>query len=68
MLLKLLKDVYVDKIAVAGADGYFLNQKNYYNLDIQNMSNHEIGYNVSVSKAIKNLGINLEYITPSAYI
>ena len=67
MLLKLLKDLNIDKVAVAGADGYFPDKNNYYNPEIQNISDHGVGYNAAVSKAVKNLEISIEYIAPSAY-
>ena len=68
MLLKLLKDVGINEVAVAGADGYSGSKKDYYKSTIQSLSQHDINYNVEVAKAVKSVGISVNYITPTEYI
>ncbi len=67
MLLKLLKDMDVSKISVAGADGYKEKGVNYYNTNIRSYTKHGNKFNLAVISAIKSLNITLEFVTPSAY-
>ena len=67
MLLKMLKNMKVAAIAVAGADGYVEDGINYYNPVLKSSSAHGNSFNVAVAEAIKKLDINLEFITPSRY-
>lgn len=67
MLLKLLKDIKVGTVYAAGADGYSECGKNYYNTELRSSEVHGNVYNMAVSAAIKSLGIDVNFITPSAY-
>ena len=67
MLLKLLSQLNVDDITMAGADGYTLTGENYYNKKIRSTSSHDSHFNLSVAKAIAKLGVKPKYLTPSLY-
>lgn len=67
MALNLLKELNVGQIAIAGADGYVVGGDNYYSSDLRSSTEHGQDFNVAVSRAIKNLGMSIEFITPSAY-
>lgn len=67
MLLKLLKQSNVNKVIMAGADGYVINGDNYYNNNIRSYSEHDSSFNNTVADAIDKIGINIDYLTPSAY-
>lgn len=67
MLLMLLKNMEVNNIYVAGADGYSAKGSNYYNNAIRNYTTHDNKFNVAVVDAIKSIRVNVEFITPSAY-
>lgn len=67
MLLKLLKNIGVANISLAGADGYKTNENNYYNRMIKSSTVHGSEFNLAVKDAIHNLGINVRFITPSEY-
>lgn len=67
MLLQLLKELGVEKVFVAGADGYKNDQENYYHSDIRLVEVLGDEYNHEVSRAIKKIGIDVVYITPSQY-
>lgn len=67
MLLMLLKTIGITKVAVAGADGYSKDGVNYYNSNIRNYTEHDNKFNIAVAKAIHNLRINIDFLTPSAY-
>ena len=67
MLLKLLSLINVKSIAVAGADGFTEGKKNYYSSDYKSHIEYGNKYNIAVADAIRNIGIDLKYITPSAY-
>lgn len=67
MLLKLMKNIGVNNINVAGADGYEPHGNNYYNLEMKSSTSHDNNYNIEVIKAIKALNIKLNFITPSKY-
>lgn len=68
MLLKLLGDFGIEEVAIAGADGFEAGINNYYYDIFENVLNHDNKYNIAVAKAIKVLGISVDFITPSAYI
>jgi 4-hydroxy 2-oxovalerate aldolase len=68
MLLKLLKDMKVKHISVAGADGYKKNSCNYYSSNIRTYSEHGSNFNLAVRDAIAKLNLNLSFLTPSEYI
>ena len=67
MLLKLLKILDVDKVALAGADGFTEGRKNYYSSDYKSHLEYGSKYNTAVADAIRNIGIGIRFITPSAY-
>lgn len=67
MLLKLLSQMGVTKIAAAGADGYKPNEQNYANTSMRSETEHDVQFNNLVKEAIRNLNVNVKYITPSAY-
>lgn len=67
MLIKLLRDMKFKNVYVAGADGYYESGKNYYDSNIKSYTKHGNKYNLAVSNAIKTLGVNISFITPSAY-
>ncbi len=67
MMLKLLSIMAVSRISIAGADGFTEGKKNYYSSDYKNHEEYGNKYNLAVSDAIRNIGVNVEYVTPSAY-
>lgn len=67
MLLKLLKDLGVDKAIVAGADGYEDNTRNYYSDGYTSYIKYGNRFNLAVAEAIRNLNMQVEYLTPSKY-
>lgn len=67
MLLKLLSQMSVVHIASAGADGYKPNEENYANNSMRSETNHGVQFNNSVKEAIRNLNVDVNFITPSAY-
>ena len=67
MLLKLLKILDVDKVTLAGADGFTEGRKNYYSSDYKSHLEYGSKYNNAVADAIRNIGIGIRFITPSAY-
>ncbi|MCI8287973.1 MAG: hypothetical protein HFH89_10025 [Lachnospiraceae bacterium] len=67
MLLKLLKQIQVKGVMVAGADGYTMSGKNYYNSNIRNYTKHGNKFNMAVAEAIHRMDIGIEFLTPSAY-
>lgn len=67
MLLKLLKILDVDTVALAGADGFSEGRKNYYSSDYKSHLEYGSKYNHAVADAIRNIGIGVRFITPSAY-
>lgn len=67
MLIKLLKDMGVDKIVAAGADGYKESGDNYYTNSIRSYSEHGNKFNFAVMDAIRSLDVKVNFLTPSAY-
>ena len=67
MVLKLLKDMQVLHIIIAGADGYSEHGINYYDSSMMNYTRHGNQFNLAVADAIKNLGVHVEFLTPSVY-
>lgn len=67
MLLKLLRDLKVDKVILAGADGYAIGENNYYSSNIRSYSEHGSNFNIAVAEAMHNLGLDIKFITPSEY-
>lgn len=67
MLLKLLESLGVGKAVLAGADGYEDNVRNYYSSGYTSHVQNGNRFNLAVAEAVKNLGIEVEYLTPSKY-
>ena len=67
MLLKLLKIIGCVEIFIAGADGYKLQEENYYTDIIKSAMVHDNRFNIAVREAIRNLDVNVNFITPSEY-
>lgn len=67
MLLNLLHEINIDQVNIAGADGYCLDENNYYSKGIRSYLEHDESYNKGVAKIIKKIGIRIEFLTPSKY-
>ncbi len=67
MVLKLLKDMEVETILAAGADGYKESGENYYSNSIRSYTEHGNKFNIAVVDAIHSLDVAVEFLTPSAY-
>ena len=67
MLLKLLSKLSVYRISMAGADGFTQGKKNYYSSDYKSHEEYGNKYNLAVADAIRNIGVDVEFVTPSAY-
>lgn len=67
MLLNLLCDLQVNKVVLAGADGYNINGHNYYNTSIRSYTVHGNEFNIAVADALHNLKMPLYFLTPSEY-
>ena len=67
MLLKLLKNLNVAKVSVAGADGYKEGKMHYFNNTMRDATIHGNQYNIAVHDAIALLNLKVDYLTPSAY-
>jgi 4-hydroxy 2-oxovalerate aldolase len=67
MLLKLLRDLDCKAVYMAGADGYTLEGSNYFRSDMRSYAEHRNEFNIAVAKAIKTLGVHVQFVTPSKY-
>ena len=67
MLLKLLKNLEVSKISVAGADGYTDDKMAYYDDSLRDYVVHGNKFNIDVRDAISSLNLKINFITPSNY-
>ena len=67
MLLRFLNSMDIKRINIAGADGYITDGDNYYNNSIRSHSEHGNSFNIAIAEEISNIGIKVNYITPSAY-
>lgn len=67
MLLKLLKNIGIKKVTVAGADGYSEDKISYYKSSINTAKNNWERYNASVALAIKKIAIDIDFLTKSLY-
>lgn len=68
MMLKLLKDIGIENVAVAGADGYVDGKKGYYKSSLHNVVKQDYNHNIQIKQAIRMIGINVKYITESEYM
>ena len=66
MVLKLLSDLEVKLVVLAGADGYRI-EDNYYDNSLMSFTKHNIHYNAEVTEAIRKINIMVEFLTPSLY-
>ncbi|NCC00795.1 MAG: hypothetical protein EOM34_08965 [Clostridia bacterium] len=67
MCLKLLKNIGVRSISVAGADGYKEDGNNYYSSSMKSPTVHGNNFNLAVIDAIHALDVKVNFITPSKY-
>ncbi|MBD5448565.1 MAG: hypothetical protein HDR28_00080 [Lachnospiraceae bacterium] len=67
MLLKLLKQLDVTDVTVAGADGYIKGGDNYFDSSIRTGAARDNNYNHAVIEALHNLNYEIVFLTPSAY-
>lgn len=67
MCLKLLKNIGVENIFAAGADGYKEDGNNYYCTDMKSTTVHGNKFNLAVIDAIRALDVKVNFITPSEY-
>lgn len=67
MILKLLKEMNTKAIFIAGADGYTESGKNYYKSNIRTYTKHGNKFNMAVANAVRNLDLEVTFLTPSAY-
>lgn len=67
LLLKLLKEMEVESISMAGADGYIENRFGYYKSNMKSYTEHDNKFNVAVADAIRKLNISINFLTPSGY-
>ena len=68
MLLKLLKSLNVATISVAGADGFMDDKKHYYDNVMREYVSNGNQFNLAVKEAIASLALDINFITPSAYV
>lgn len=67
MLLKLLSELNTGQIFIAGADGYSKDEKSYYDDLMGRKIDKEEDYNCQIADAIRKLGFQVKFITPSRY-
>lgn len=67
MCLKLLKNIGVRSISVAGADGYKEDGNNYFSSSMKNTTVHGNKFNLAVIDAIRALDVKINFITLSKY-
>lgn len=66
LLLRLLKQMEISHIYIAGADGYN-DENNYYDSSLVSITKHDRIFNQEVGLALKELDMDLEFITLSEY-
>lgn len=67
MLCKLLTNLGINHIYAAGTDGYTDEGRNYYKSSLKSTTNCDKNYNSEIKQAIQRIGLNVDYITDSAY-
>ena len=67
MCLKMLKNIGIKNINVAGADGYKEESENYFSANMKSTTKHGNKFNLAVADAIHSLDVNVNFITPSEY-
>lgn len=66
-ILNLLEKINIRSVTVAGADGYDNNGINYYNPNISNYEIRDSKFNNIIANEIKNIQIEIKYLTKSKY-
>lgn len=67
MFLNFLSTIGVNNVSIAGADGYSMDERNYYNTNIRNYTEHGEEFNQKIGDIITNLKTNVTFLTPSFY-
>lgn len=67
MIIRLLSELGINRVVVAGADGYVIDDENYYSSAIRSFKEHDDTFNKKVACAISNLKIDVSFLTSSAY-
>ena len=67
MLLNLLRELNIHHAAIAGADGYGMNENSYYSQGMRSYLKRDREYNREVAIIIRKIGVDVRYITPSEY-
>lgn len=67
LVLRLLKALGIESVALAGADGYQEGNTGYYSTIIKGVGIHNEQFNQAVKAALGNLRMQLKFLTPSRY-
>ncbi|MGM5483424.1 MAG: aldolase catalytic domain-containing protein [Nanobdellota archaeon] len=69
MLLNLLKKTNVNKVYLAGLDGYHQVETDYFDKNMNLVTSKEAinKMNLGMTKILKKLNLNIEFVTPSIY-
>lgn len=67
MCLKLLSELEIGKVFIAGADGYVSGVQSYFDSSFKSYGEHKNDFNSEVANIIKNMNLDVEFITPSRY-
>lgn len=67
MLLTLLRSLKIKEVVLAGADGYGISSENYYSSQHTSYIQRDNKFNLEVAGAIKKIGLEVKYLTPSRY-
>lgn len=67
LLLKLLEELDIVNVKLAGADGYSTNCENYYDSSIRTVINNDENFNKMIGKILKELKLNISFLTKSQY-
>lgn len=67
MLLQLMKRLDVEKVYLAGADGYRQQGENYFSSSLRSYVEHGNSFNLAVADAIRKMDMKTVFLTTSAY-
>ncbi len=67
LCLRLLKDLDASNVSIAGADGYGPGKNEYFDTAYFSITEHNNSFNLEVGKAIKKIGLDITFLTPSKY-
>ena len=67
MCLKLMSEIGIREVAVAGADGYDPEGQNYCDTSFRSATPHNNAFNVAVANAIEKISVRTRFLTPSKY-